>query len=77
MSGSRRSQRAVLAVATLTAFMMPFMMSALNLALPVIQKDFALDAVLLNWVVSIYILAAAVALIPSGKLADIYGRKKG
>lgn len=69
-------RRAVLIVATLTAFMMPFMMSALNLALPAIQKEFAIDAVLLNWVVSSYVLAAAVTLVPSGKLADIYGRKK-
>ncbi|MBN2428308.1 MAG: MFS transporter [Deltaproteobacteria bacterium] len=76
MSDSGRSQKAVLVVATLTAFMMPFMMSALNLALPAIQKDFGLDAMLLNWVVSAYILAAAVSLVPSGKLADIYGRKK-
>jgi len=70
------SQKAVLAVATLTAFMMPFMMSALNLALPAIQRDFALDAVVLNWVVTAYVLAAVVALVPSGKLADIFGRKK-
>jgi EmrB/QacA subfamily drug resistance transporter len=76
MRASDRSQKAVLVVVTLTAFMMPFMMSALNLALPAIQREFAIDAVLLNWVVSVYVLAAAVSLVPSGKLADIYGRKK-
>ena len=70
------SQKPVLVVATLTAFTMPFMMSALNLALPTIQREFSIDAVLLNWIVSAYILAAAVSLVPSGKLADIYGRKR-
>ncbi|NLC71058.1 MAG: MFS transporter, partial [Desulfuromonadaceae bacterium] len=75
MTAEKGLRRAVLIVATLTAFMMPFMLSAVNLALPVIQREFGLSAAMLNWVVSIYLLSAAVALVPAGKLADLYGRK--
>jgi len=52
------------------------MITSINIALPVIGKEFSIDAVLLNWVVTSYILASSMFLIPFGKLADIYGRKK-
>jgi len=52
------------------------MMSALNIALPSIQKEFSADAVLLSWVATSYILATAIFLVPIGKIADIYGRNK-
>jgi len=76
VSADRKLRHAVLIVATLTAFMMPFMLSAVNLALPVIQQEFGLSAAMLNGIVSVYLLSAAVALVPSGKLADLYGRKR-
>ena len=52
------------------------MISSVNIALPAIGKEFKSDAVLLSWVATSYLLAAAVSLVPFGKLADIYGRKK-
>ena len=52
------------------------MISSVNIALPAIGKEFKTDAVLLSWVATSYLLAAAVSLVPFGKLADIYGRKK-
>jgi EmrB/QacA subfamily drug resistance transporter len=54
----------------------PFLISAVNVALPVIQAEFGADAVLLSWVATSYLLAIAVVLIPAGKVADIYGRNK-
>lgn len=69
-------KRSTLFIATLTSFMTPFMGSAINLALPSIGKVFQIDAVLLSWVATSYILAAAISLVPFGRLADIYGRKK-
>ncbi|MBI9086320.1 MAG: MFS transporter [Desulfobacterales bacterium] len=69
-------QTAALIVATLTSFLLPFMGSSVNIALPEIQKDFSVDAVTLSWVATAFLLAAAVSLVPFGKLADIYGRKK-
>ena len=50
--------------------------SATNVALPSIQKDFHLDAILLAWIATSYLLSSAVLLVPLGKIADIYGRKK-
>lgn len=69
-------QRSALLVATLTSFMGPFLISSVNVALPTIQQELAVDAVLLSWIATAYLLAMAVVLVPAGKIADIYGRKK-
>ena len=66
----------VLFVATLTAFVTPFMASSVNIALPTIGREFQADAVLLSWVATGYILAAAVFLLPFGRLGDLYGRRR-
>ena len=65
-----------LIIASLSSFLTPFMISSVNIALPAIGKEFKSDAVVLSWVATSYLLAAAVCLVPFGKLADIYGRKK-
>ncbi len=65
-----------LIIASISSFLTPFMISSVNIALPAIGKEFKTDAVLLSWVATSYLLAAAVSLVPFGKLADIYGRKK-
>ncbi|MBI4531413.1 MAG: MFS transporter [Candidatus Latescibacteria bacterium] len=65
-----------LLVATLSAFLTPFMGSAVNIALPSIGREFGMDAVVLSWVATSYLLAAAMFLIPCGRIADIYGRKR-
>jgi EmrB/QacA subfamily drug resistance transporter len=67
---------AALLVATLASFLTPFMGSSVNIALPSIGKEFAMDAVSLNWVATAYLLAAAMFLVPFGRIADIHGRKK-
>ena len=54
----------------------PFTISSVNVALPTIQAEFSADAVLLSWVPTSFLLAMAVFLVPFGKAADIYGRKK-
>jgi MFS family permease len=65
----------ILAVSTVAAFFAPFMGSAVNIALPSIGREFQMNAVLLGWLATAYSLAAAVCLIPFGKIADIRGRK--
>ena len=70
-----REQRAVLVVACVSSFITPYMASALNLAVPAIGRDLHLSAVVLNWVVGAYLVAAAAFLLPAGRLGDIYGRK--
>lgn len=66
----------VLVITCLASFLTPFMSSALNVALPTISQQFMLTAILSSWVVSAYLLATAIFLVPFGKIADIYGRKK-
>jgi len=75
MKGSTNKQTALL-VATLSSFLTPFMGSAITIALPSIGKEFAADAVLLGWVTTSYLLAAAMFLVPLGRIADTYGRKR-
>lgn len=69
-------KRVALWIAILGGFVTPFMGSSINIALPSIGREFSLHAVGLNWVATSYLLAAAMFLLPFGKLADIYGRKK-
>jgi EmrB/QacA subfamily drug resistance transporter len=75
-SSNMVSKNVALFVTTLSSFLTTFMASSINIALPVIAKEFSVDAVELGWIATSYILAAAVFLVPFGKLADIYGRKK-
>ena len=66
----------VLFIGILAAFITPFDGSAVNIALPDISAEFHMDAVSLSWVATAYLLAAALFLVPFGKIADIYGRKR-
>jgi len=69
-------RRVVLLVVTLTSFLTPFAASSFNIALPSISKEFGLDAVTMSWASLAYLLASAMFLVPFGRLADIYGRRK-
>lgn len=70
------SKNSVLLVSTFAAFLVPFLSSAINLALPAIGKDLGASAIQLGWVISSFILSAAIFLLPFGKFADITGRKR-
>lgn len=69
-------KRVVLLIAILAGFITPFDGSAVNIALPTIGKEFNMTAISLSWVATAYLLSSAVCLVPFGKIADIYGRKK-
>ena len=73
---SPAGKRFVLLIASLAGFITPFDGSAVNIALPVIGAEFHMDAIALSWVSTAYLLASAIFLVPFGKIADIYGRKK-
>ncbi|MGB9978970.1 MFS transporter [Methanobacterium sp.] len=66
----------VLITVALGSFLVPFMGTSLNIALPSIGADFALNAILLSWIPTAFILANAALILPFGRLADIHGRKK-
>lgn len=75
-TGERGVRRTALIVSTLSSFVTPFMGSSVNIALPSIGRDLGMDAINLGWVATSYALAAAMLLVPFGRIADIYGRKK-
>jgi EmrB/QacA subfamily drug resistance transporter len=70
------TKRAALVVSTLAGFLTPFMGSSMNVALPAVAAEFSMKAVSMSWVPMAYMLAAAVSLVPFGRLGDIRGRKK-
>lgn len=69
-------QRSALIATMLGAFLTPYMGSVINIALPNISQEFQLSAITTSWIATAYLLTAAVVLVPIGRLADIYGRKK-
>jgi EmrB/QacA subfamily drug resistance transporter len=60
----------------LSSFLMPFIASSINLALPLIGRDFGMNIVSLGWVATAFLLSTAIFVVPFGRLADIIGRKK-
>jgi EmrB/QacA subfamily drug resistance transporter len=56
--------------------LIPFMGSAMNLAMPVIAKEFSLNAISLSWIVSIFLLTSAILPVPFSRIGDLLGRKK-
>jgi EmrB/QacA subfamily drug resistance transporter len=70
------SKKSALFVTATGAFLVPFMASSINIALPSIGKEFGMDAVLLSWISTSYLLTTALFLVPFGRIADLYGRKR-
>jgi len=66
----------ILLAVTISSFLTPFMGSALNVALPMIGREYSMSALALSWVISSFLLAATITLVPLGRISDIYGRKK-
>ncbi len=75
-ASTQKEQRSALMVAVVTSFLTPFMVSAVYVALPSIARHFGLSAVTTNWVETIYLLSASMFMVPFGRAADIYGRKR-
>ncbi|MFA5348651.1 MAG: MFS transporter [Methanoregula sp.] len=73
---SDSSRRKVLIAAALGSSLAPFMVSAFIVALPSIGREFSSGAAMLGWITSAFFLAAAVFLVPIGRLADRSGIKK-
>ena len=70
------SVNAILFVICLSSSLVPFMGSALNLALPYINEDFSINASLSGWIPTSYMLSTAIFQIPCAKLADMTGRRR-
>ncbi len=68
--------RAALLIAIISSFLIPFVSSAVNVALPTIGEEFGCNALMLGWITTSYLLASAMFLVPFGRFSDIYGRKR-
>ena len=53
-----------------------FMTSSISVSLPVMNREFQTNAVLLTWCVTAYTLAITVFSVPFGRIADLIGRKR-
>lgn len=72
---TRTNTSALLFTLCLASSLVPFLGSALNLALPYINKDLSLDAVTSGWIPTSYMLSTAIFQIPCARMADMIGRK--
>lgn len=76
MNTDRNLERTALFTVMTTSFMTTFMGSSINLALPTMGNELGSNAIITSWIITAYILASAVFLLPFGRLADIKGRRK-
>jgi len=70
------SSVATLSIIAAVQFLAPFMYSSIGVALPVIGQEFHAGAVQLGLVTMTYTLGVSLFLLPMGRFADIYGRRK-
>jgi EmrB/QacA subfamily drug resistance transporter len=70
------NKNSALFILCLTAFLVPFMGSAVNLALPRIGEDLSMHAISLTWFSTSYLIVTAVLQIPFARIADLFGRRK-
>jgi MFS family permease len=73
---SRAGRRYTLLAVALGSSLAPFMVAGLTVAIPSVGEEFATDPVTLSWIPTAFFLAAAMFLIPFGRIADIYGVKR-
>jgi EmrB/QacA subfamily drug resistance transporter len=75
-SAPRVNKGIILVISTATAFILPFLVASVNVALPTMGRDFGMEAVVMSWVSTSYFLAIAIVQVPFGRLSDIFGRRK-
>lgn len=66
----------VLLVNSTANWVLAFMTTSINIALPAIQGELLLGPVALGWLPLAYLLASAMFLLPLGRLADDWGRRR-
>ena len=77
LDDARRSDSwLVIAAACICTFVVAYNSTAILTALPAIKADLDMDAEALQWVMNIYMLAAAVLVAVMGRFADIFGKMR-
>lgn len=76
MTEPKAKHNYILLIICMASSLVPFMSSALNLALPYINHDLSLSAIVSAWIPTSYMLTTAILQIPAARLADMFGRRK-
>jgi len=71
-----RSTYLALAAMGLGVFIIANDITAMNVALPAIEKDFDTSVTTVQWVVNAYALVFGVLIVTGGRLADLFGRRE-
>jgi MFS family permease len=69
-------RRAAMFTIIATAFVTAFAASSLNIAIPVIGREFHSPATHLSWIITMYMLCTVSLSVPFGRLADITGKRR-
>lgn len=67
---------AVLVVVCISSFLTPVSLSGSFVAVPAISEDLHVSAVYASWIPAAFLLSNLLMMLPSGRLADQYGRKR-
>ncbi len=70
------ARRIALLIVAIGSFLVPLALAASVVAIPSIAADLNASAVLVSGIPTVYVLGQIVTLIPAGRLADRYGRKR-
>lgn len=63
-------------IVLMTNVMAPFMGSSVNIAVPTMAGDFGIRPEKLSWIVTAYLLGSVILLLPAGRMADMFGRRR-
>lgn len=72
----KKEELSILLVVAVTSFMGTFLVSSVNIALPTIERDLALNAIELSWIITAFILAMALFMLPAGSWGDRSDNRK-
>ena len=76
MKPIERSTWLALSAMGIAVFVIANDFSAINVAIPQIEKDFDTDVTTAQWVVNAYALVFGVLIVTGGRLADLFGRRR-
>jgi len=72
----KRHQKIIFITLAIVSFVATYIAAAFNIALPTIGRELGMERGELPWIGGIFALTTAVLLVPFGRLADLYGKKK-
>jgi len=73
---TKREKNMVLLASSVAIFITPAMASMVNLALVSIGNDFNVGTHNLGWITTTFFISSVAFLLPAGRIADLYGKKR-